>query len=74
MNKWSFSFKPPWEYSLYIWAFARCPKENECANDNDNCDANTEDCLDEQIGFSCVCKKGYRRNDVTRYLSKLLPA
>ena len=41
------------------WHFAQCPSENECLNGHDDCNTESEDCVDKEIGFECHCKAGY---------------
>jgi len=46
-----------------IWAFAKCPMENECLSGHHTCDESSEDCTDLVKGYKCSCKSGYDRDN-----------
>lgn len=43
------------------WHFHKCPREDECANDNHDCDLRKETCVDTEESFECRCREGYQR-------------
>jgi hypothetical protein len=42
-----------------MWAFDKCPAENECENGHNTCDPETQDCEDKVNLYNCKCKEGY---------------
>ena len=41
------------------WYFTTCPLEDECSNGHHNCDPVSQDCQDQDTGYTCRCKHGY---------------
>ena len=41
------------------WHYAKCPLEDECANKHHTCDPVSQDCQDQERGYTCLCKAGY---------------
>lgn len=46
--------------SFFTWKYITCPPENECRNKHHNCHPQSEQCVDEMVGFMCQCANGYR--------------
>lgn len=44
----------------FTWNYVRCPPENECENGHHNCDENSEQCVDLEVGYACECGPGYK--------------
>lgn len=47
------------------WSYLVCPLEDECLNGNNDCLAESEDCVDTPDSFECDCKHGYERTNET---------
>ena len=46
----------------YTWVFDKCPLENECLNNKNDCGPH-EVCEDLLDGYTCHCGVGYERID-----------
>lgn len=47
------------------WNYVKCPAEDECTNGHHNCNPVSERCIDAEIGYECICGKGYREENGT---------
>ena len=40
------------------WNYLVCQNENECLNGHHTCQIESENCIDLDEGFSCICRDG----------------
>ncbi|CAH0390198.1 unnamed protein product [Bemisia tabaci] len=52
------------EKDVFSWHYVSCPPENECLNNHHTCDNVSEECVDQERGFHCICGHGYKSNGV----------
>lgn len=51
-----------WNYMrVYRWSLFCLSAADECALGIHQCNNDTEDCIDEEKSYRCVCKEGYKR-------------
>lgn len=44
----------------FSWHYVQCPPENECTNGHHTCSPKSEQCVDMDVGFECICGSGYK--------------
>ncbi|XP_046588912.1 multiple epidermal growth factor-like domains protein 8 isoform X1 [Neodiprion lecontei] len=49
----------------FSWHYVSCPPENECNNGHHTCSPQSEQCVDMEEGFKCICGSGYKSENTT---------